>query len=276
MVDVSLILLSKTNSELVYNMTKACIDSFIQSAHVANKSYEIIVVESEIKSTYFEGDTSINIIKPIEEFNFHAFLNIGVKKANSNYYILSNNDIVFNENWLLETFTVIKNNSTIKSFSPYDVLSNKLDKKSIDNHSYIEGYEIQKHIAGWCIVMHKSVYRTIKGLDEQFHFYYADNDYAMQLQKFNVKHALVTNAKVTHLEAQSSNSNKASNFKRPKGTPQYIIKENWTWVLGNEKMIKGLIQFHNKYGSRKVIKLKLLICNALESINLGYLKRYII
>ena len=42
----------------------------------------------------------------------------------------------------------------------------------------------------WC---HWNKFKTIKQLDERFNFYYADNDYAMQLQKYNIKHNNIHN-----------------------------------------------------------------------------------
>ncbi|WP_299888572.1 glycosyltransferase [uncultured Lacinutrix sp.] len=257
-------------------MNVECLNSFVKSAKLANKPFEIILVESSNEADYTYNE-DVKVLKPNTVFNFHKFANIGLRAAKGDYFIFSNNDVVFDKNCLVEFFKVINNNKNIKSFSPYDARSNKLPKAKINTESHILGFEIQKHITGWCIVMHKDVYKIIKELDERFDFYYADNDYAMQLQKYNIKHALVTKAYVEHLEAQSTLKDVVeTNFKLPENTPKYIIEEQWTWVLSNEKMINGLIAFHKKWGSRKLIKMKLFLAKNCSNLGLGYLNRYIV
>jgi GT2 family glycosyltransferase len=258
-------------------MNLDCFNTFIESADKANVDFEILLVESNKDSLYKYPIDQVSIITPKSDFNFHKFLNIGVEQAKGDYLILSNNDVVFDVNWLIEINKVIADNPNILSFSPLDPKANKTPKVTLENNSYILGYQIQKHITGWCIITHKKVFNSIQKLDERFEFYYADNDYAMQLQKYNIKHALVTNAIVHHLHGQSSKSQASQeNFKLPKKTPAYILKENWTWVLGNEKMVNGLIVFHDKWGGRKIIKVKLYIAKVLAKIGLGYFNRFII
>lgn len=278
MVVFSFIVLSKTDNDSIFNMNQDCFNTFVKSVEHINGAFEIILVESNKESEYYYTTPNLKIITPDDVFNFHKFLNIGIAQAKGEYLILSNNDVLFDENWLKEVLKIAKTNKKITSFSPYDAKANKLPLDSIKKNNYILGYQIQKHLTGWCIVTHKSVFKRIKKLDDRFKFYYADNDYAMQLQKYNIKHALVTKAIAHHLE--SVTSKKSNSVKTPiiinKKLPKYIIKENWSWVLGNEKMMEGLILFHNKWGSRRVIKLKLKIANVLSKIGFGYLNRFII
>lgn len=277
MTKFSLIVLSKTDQQSTFDMNVECIDSFVKSAISAHVDYEILLIESNKNSNYQYNFQYLKIITPKDEFSFHKFLNIGVKHATGDYYILSNNDVVFDINWLVETNNVLQHNPKLLSVSPLDPKANSLPKDTLKNNNYIVGYQIQKHLTGWCIVAHKKVFKAIKQLDERFGFYYADNDYAMQLQKYNIKHALVTKAIVHHLHGQSSVKDKKNvSFKLPEKTPKYIIRENWTWVLSNKKMIEGLIQFHEKWGSRRSIKVKLYVIKLLKSIGLGFFSRFIL
>lgn len=273
---VSLVILSNTNSDAIYNMNLNCINSFVKSVKLVHTPFEIILVESNTNADYNYKE-AVEILKPNTAFNFHKFANIGLRKAKGTYFVFSNNDVVFDENCIKALFKVIKQEKNIKSFSPYDAKSNKLPLTLVNNTSHVEGFEIQKHLTGWCIIMHKDVYKIINGLDERFDFYYADNDYAMQLQKYNIRHALVTKAYVAHLEGQNTIKKKdKTGLKLPDDTPKYIIKEQWTWVLNNKKMLEGLIIFHKKWGSRKRIKIKLLLAKSCSNLGLGYLNRYII
>lgn len=121
----------------------------------------------------------------------------------------------------------------------------------------------------------KKAIRKIGCLDEKFDFYYADNDYAMTLLKYNILHALVTKARAKHLEGQSTKTNKQP-LKIDKRIPKYIISENRTWILENEKMIEGAIKFHDKWGPYKLLKFKVKLVLLLQKICLGSLNKLIL
>ena len=277
MVEYSLIVLAKTDSEFIFKMNEDCFNTFIKSIEYIDSTFEIILIESNEKANYVYSIQNLKIITPKADFNFHKFLNIGIKEASGNYYILSNNDVKYTKEWLANLQNVAFNNPKIESFSPYDQKSNKLPMESIKSNSFILGYQIQKHLTGWCIIMHKNVINKIKKLDEKFNFYYADFDYAMQLQKYNIKHALVTKAIVNHLESVSYNQENNINYSElPSDTPKYLINENWTWILKDKKMVEGVISYHKKWGSRRSIKVKLYAIKLLKSIGLGFFSRFIL
>lgn len=50
---------------------------------------------------------------------------------------------------------------------------------------------------GWCIFQKREIYDYIH-LSEDIDFWYSDNDYAEQLKKQNIKHALIKNSIVHH------------------------------------------------------------------------------
>jgi GT2 family glycosyltransferase len=65
------------------------------------------------------------------------------------------------------------------------------------------GYRTSYEVAGWSILLNKSVIDKLGEFDEQFTFWYQDNDYANSLQVNQIKHALITDSKVTHLLSRS-------------------------------------------------------------------------
>lgn len=136
-------------------MNVNCIDSFLKSTDFAGVEKEVILVESYSKSDYNYNFKNIIIVKPISKFNFHKFLNIGIGYSNGDYFVLSNNDVVFEIEFVKEILKVADLNKRILSFSPYDTISNKLPKYYIEHNDYIMGYEIQKHLTGWCLVLKK-------------------------------------------------------------------------------------------------------------------------
>ena len=82
--------------------------------------------------------------------------------------------------------------STIFKLSP----SNSLDY----------GYDIRRHISGWCIFQRRDIYKKIALLDERFTFWYADNDYAETIKRKGIKHALIKNSIVQHIESTTLRS----------------------------------------------------------------------
>lgn len=285
MIKLSAIFLSNTINESIFEMTKYCIQTMIDSEKGnSNLIFELILVESncDYLEQGFVYNVGVKVITPNEDFNFHRFLNFGIKQATGDYVALCNNDLVFYENWFSEILKICNANPKIKSFSPYDETSNKIPKSVIQKNSYCEGYEIQKQLTGWCLIIDAKALELIGKLDERFNFYYADNDYAMTLRKYNITHALVCKSKVLHLGGKVSNAitSKKSKGKNNqiiiKDIPKYVIAGKMFWILEDEKMLEGVIKFHKKWGHRKVIKLKLLVTELLLKYKLGYLNRYIL
>ena len=123
------------------------------------------------------------------EFNYNKCLNLGFSVCNSKYVAFCNNDLSFRDNWAKNAIA-----AGYLSVSP----SHKHTFNGV-----IEGYEIGKHVLGWCIIVDRSVMERIGGFDTPVKFWYSDNVYAEQLKSAGIKHALVGNSVVRHLESQS-------------------------------------------------------------------------
>lgn len=284
MIKLSAIFLSNTINESIFEMTKNCIQTMIDAEKDnSHLIFELILVESNgnYSEQGFTYNEEIRVITPNEEFNFHRFLNFGIDQATGDYIALCNNDLIFYKNWFSEILKVTLTNPRIRSFSPYDETSNKIPKNIIESRSYCEGLEIQKQLTGWCLIIEAKALRLIGKLDETFNFYYADNDYAMTLRKFNISHALVCKSKVLHLGGKVSKEigilepNGITNSISKKDIPKYVTAGNMFWILQDKKMVDGVIKFHKKWGHRKTIKLKMIITEFLIKYKLGYLNRYI-
>lgn len=261
MINLSVIILSYTNSSEIHAMNLQCIESLINSEDFkTGYGLEIIVVESN--KNYFENGfhfpSNVKVIVPGESFNFHRFLNIGVNNSSYEYVALCNNDLIFNKNWFTEIVNVAKKNPKIKSFSPIDAGENVDTTKDFQT-----GYQIRTYIKGWCFVVKRELFKTIGLFDETFDFYYADDDYSMTLRKHKIPHALVHNSVVQHLggantdtiRAEGNIDFKAITSKHP-DLPKYLFKEDYKWVLKNEKYLDGHLKFHKKWGSPRWIGLK--------------------
>ncbi|SNR36590.1 glycosyltransferase family 2 protein [Lutibacter flavus] len=285
MIKLSAIFLSNTVTDLIYETTINSITTLKNSEKFGEEfGLEIILVESN-KEYYknYEFSIDIKVIIPDEEFGFHKFLNIGIETASGDYIALCNNDLIFYENWFAEIIKVKKKHPEILSFSPYDETSNKINKEKIELNNFVLGYEIQKEMTGWCFIVDTTIFNKIKKFDERFKFYYADNDYAMCLIKYNIKHALVCKSKVRHLDGVVTKEMKNNDEfiinkinLNNKELPEYVRKNKGYWELKDDKMSEGVIKFHKKWGSLNMIKYKFKIIKILERYNLSFLNKYIL
>jgi GT2 family glycosyltransferase len=272
---LSAIILAMTTVEELFAMTSDCVNSLIASE--SDFDMEIIIIESNKNylNSNFKYPEFVTVIVPESDFNFHKFLNIGIKASTGEYVALCNNDLVFYSNWFSEILKIKEENPCIKSFSP----SGKIDDCSFRNKFEI-GYKVQTHIKGWCIVANREVFPSIGFLDETFDFYYADNDYAMSLKCNNIKHALVFNSYVKHLEKKSSTAiekhlEQKKDFIAKYKIPNYLLKGDYEWILGDEKSLSGFLKFYNKWGAPILVYRKNKIADILMKYKLGYFVKFL-
>lgn len=189
---MTILILSNTANISYYNMLETCINSI-------GISFSIIVVEtnSKLKNKNNPLEQKAKFIFPEEQFNYNRFLNIGISHIDTEKFVISNNDIIYDPGCMFEVNIRL---DTYDSVSPIDILSSK---PIYVPEPCLEGYEIETHINGSCIGLTKKTYKTIGKFDESFKFWYQDNDYANLLKKYKLKHVLLRDAKMKHLGHQS-------------------------------------------------------------------------
>ena len=190
---IDVIILARSDSEELISMTADCIESIRKND--PGIDFNIILIESGAQTNY---DVQENIVPDID-FNFNAYINIGLKYCKSDYVVLSNNDTYYHPGWATNIISEMQKNDLL-SASPYCENTHK-DEFGMEPFSGIlEGYQIRVHVAGWCIVQDRRIYDLIpKEWDEQFEFWCSDCDYAAILQKNKIRHALVGSSRVDHL-----------------------------------------------------------------------------
>jgi len=279
--DVSIVFLSRVCDENSSFLLKQAIESFTLST--SKFIFEIIIVESgDVEHTQrIIGDKGIVVPYLLSEFNFHKALNIGLQKTQGKLICFSNNDVIFYKDWFKNIYNVLGAND-LDLVSPVDPNEDKLWMVNKNDKKFVEGYEIQKHFKGWCFVVHKRVFRVIEKFDERFDFYFADNDFITQIEFAGFRHAAVLNSHVHHLEKEHQQPIEKEvyallvrqNIAMQK-IPGYVIKENRWWLVENRKMIDGLLNYHHKWGSYKIIKFKKLIAHYLHKNNMNILARFL-
>lgn len=279
---LSVVILVNTQDIKSYNITNQCINSLRKSLESCIR-LEIILIESGELSIgkYDLQEQDILLKYDKEPFNFHRGLNLGLRKASGDYIAFCNNDLIFYKNWA-ECLIKKMIEQGAEVGSPVDPKDNKLWMYDLNDKDFIEGYEIQKFFKGWCFVVKRQAFNILNNFDEKFSFYYADNDFIMKTLMKGLKHIVVLGSYVTHLEKEAPEKIeeditvllKNANIE-PRAIPNYVLEENRFWVLQNSKMIEGLLAYHNKWGSHKVIKFKKKIVHFMKKIGLRFILKYI-
>jgi GT2 family glycosyltransferase len=210
---VDIIIISFAKDNALREVTERCVHSLISSEK--NIIFNVILIESNKNEKYdlLKGIKNLKIVYPTVEFGYNRYLNIGLKLSHSEYVCLCNNDLIFSPGWASAIVDRMEKDSTLLSASPYSTNPHKtrFNLKIEDKIEY--GYNIRRYLAGWCIFQSRKIYERIGLLDEKFIFWYADNDYSETIKKLGIKHALVLNSVVEHIESKTLNE-KDSNTKQ--------------------------------------------------------------
>lgn len=193
---IDVIILSNAKTEKLKQLTQQAIDSCRDSD--INSWFNIIVIE-QAKHTYANCFTMFYNAP----FNYNGFMNYGISITKNEYIALCNNDLIFEKDWAKNIIEAMKAHDLLSASPRCPVLPNQ---KKFAKPGVYEGYNNAQHLSGWCIVINRKLFDIIGKLDDEFPFWFADNVYGEQLKKHGVKHALVSNSIVTHLQSQTLNT----------------------------------------------------------------------
>lgn len=190
--NIDVVMLAYTKDQSIKLMT----DNAIKSLHSSstNHTFNISVIESyNNPDIAYDNATVFHGTSP---FNYNRNLNLGISKGKSDWVVICNNDLIFTPGWIEEILKV--NTDSASPICP----NWQFHKQYIGKVVY--GYDSSYEVAGWCIVVKRSVLEAIGGFDEKFYFYAQDTDYGLTLKYKGFKHAIVGTSRVIHLLGQSS------------------------------------------------------------------------
>ena len=256
---LSVIILSNTLDDEIYDMNCKCIESLIVSEDWNKNELRILLIESN-KTNQYKYNEQIEVIVPQEKFNFNRFLNIGVEQSNSEFIALCNNDIIFRKGWFTEILKIKKQHFNFMCFSPidrdYTTMSYELFP---EDNAYYTGWKNKYHFAAWCIVLDRRIFTTIGKLDERFDFYYADDDFLMTLRKYSLDNVLVVNSHVKHLSQQVTEKvNRKTPFqisdKVKYPIPTRYLNRGFSWLWDDKRFYDAFFRMEDKWGDEKMIR----------------------
>lgn len=179
------------------SMVKDCISSIRSSEQ--NHSFNIILMESHNEIIQLGQDLTLPASIP---FNYNKTLDIGIQNSNSEWIVMANNDLIFEKNWFTEILNAQKERPDISSFSSWNNFGRWHHNRLPDAEDIREGYKIGDEICGWILIIERKNYLKLN-LVSDVSFWYSDNIYANEIQRNNLKHALVKKSIVNHLTSRT-------------------------------------------------------------------------
>lgn len=189
---LSVIIISDARIKGAHQHTKNCITSL-------GDKHELIVVESAPNIDY-EGE-NVKTLHPKLPFNYNAYLNYGYTEVTREFIAFCNNDLIFEDMWYENIINamMIRGMRSASPICPKTHAEFGYSKKK----GAVEGTETRRMVAGWCLVLRRDWYEKMKGFDERWKFWCADNSYTRQLIKLRERHILVLDSVVHHLGSKS-------------------------------------------------------------------------
>ena len=235
-----------------------CINSIKEKSTYDN--YEIIVVENNsVENDIFEyydslkADENIKIVKYEGDFNYSKICNLGEKEATGEYILLLNNDTqVITVNWMEELLMYAQRkdvgavgaklyygNKTIQhagvviGLGAHRTAGHTHYGQSRENLGYMGRLCYAQNVTavtGACLLVKKSLYDEVGGLDEGFAVSLNDVDFCLKLRHKGLLNVWTPFAELYHFESISrgldDNGEKAQRYNKESERFREIWKED--------------------------------------------------
>ena len=236
-----------------------CVSSILERSTYDN--YEIIIVENnsetaEIK-TYYEklaGSEKIKIVTYEGKFNYSAVNNFGVSHADGDYVLLLNNDTqVITANWMEELLTyaqredvgavgaklyyadnTIQHAGVILGLGAHRTAGHCHYKQQRQNLGYMGRLCYAQNfsaVTGACLMVKRSLYDELGGLDESFEISLNDVDFCLRLRERGLLNVFTPFAELYHFESISRGLDDKGEKAQRYNQESERFREKWKAVL---------------------------------------------
>ena len=255
---VSIVIANKDHAQDL----RRCITSILEKSTYDN--YEIIVVENnsetpEIEAYYQElaENEKVKVVRFEGAFNYSAVNNLGVSQATGEYIVLLNNDTeVITVNWIEELLMyaqredvgavgaklyypdkTIQHAGVVIGLGAHRTAGHTHYKQSRQNLGYMGRLCYAQNVTavtGACLMVKKSLYDQVSGLDTGFAISLNDVDFCLKLRKAGYLNVWTPFAELYHYESISrgldDQGEKAERYNRESA----MFREKW-----KEELEKG-------------------------------------
>ncbi len=201
-VEVDIIIMSNATIPEFVELTNNTITTLLASESPDKIHFNIVVMESCKTQPPFDYPGT-HTYYPTEVFGYNRYLNIALKKCKSDYVGICNNDLLFKRGWCSAILNAMEKDPLLLSAGMWcDVFHRQI--KHLQKEPEVQyGYTNGLQVTGWGFFVKREIFKQIGPFDEHFVFWYHDNDYSKVLEKFNIRHALITSSEVDHLASTS-------------------------------------------------------------------------
>jgi len=229
-VSIDVVILSFAKNEELRSMTEHCLSTLLASEDPASIVFRVIVVESNHAEPVYDFEFVETVYLP-PPFNYHRYMNHGISKGNSPFVAICNNDLSFHPRWATSLLEAFSADEALYSASP--ICSLHHPRNGFDLNSGIHhGYGVLREISGWCLVFRREMLDITGMLDERFYFWYADDDYARTLKEKGLRHGLVTDSVVDHLDSRTLKAHSTLRQWLMTKRSQYVFERKWSGKSG--------------------------------------------
>lgn len=254
MQQVDVVMLAYTGTRAIYEMNARAIESL--RAGDPGIQFHVYLLESnpEFAALGWEYDAETQVIYPQEKFNFNRFNNLGAALGKSDWIVFSNNDVVYGPGWCSAMLAAHASDPRLRCLCPVDAESEHTPAGTFGpQERYRIGHHVRITFTGWCFMVQRAVLAETGPFDERFDYYFADDDFTMQLRRADILNAAVVGAQVHHLAHVTSR------------TQSLDI---------SEKFRADQARFQSKWGSQRLIAWKnRLVENVLRPLGMKALIR---
>ncbi len=250
---VSIIIPNKDEKECL----SRCIESIFQKTLYRN--FEIIVVENnsleEETFQYYkelEKNPQIRILYWKNSFNYSALNNFGVKEAKGDYFLLLNNDTeVISPEWLDVMLADCQRDDIgavgCKLLYPDDTIQHCgviigmggiaghiFNGQSRESTGYFARTKVQQDfsaVTAACLMISKSVFTQMGGLDEQLKVAFNDVDFCLRIREAGYLIMLEPRALLYHHESKSRGSEDTLEKMKRFDSEVEFMQERWAGIL---------------------------------------------
>ena len=252
---VSIVIANKDHVEDL----RRCITSILSKSTYDN--YEIIVVENnsttqEIQEYYreLEKEDRVRVVTYKGAFNYSAINNLGVSEALGEYVLLLNNDTeVITVNWIEELLMyaqredvgavgaklyygdkTIQHAGVVIGLGAHRTAGHVHYKQPKQNLGYMGRLcyaQDMSAVTGACLMVKKSLYEELGGLDETFAVSLNDVDFCLKLREKGLLNVWTPFAELYHYESQSRGLDDQGEKAERYNKESELFRQRWKKVL---------------------------------------------
>jgi len=264
---VSIVIPTRDKADIL----QQCIDSIL--LRTAYPNYEIIIVDNgsveQGTFNYFQSlrrlSVKLKIIRDDSSFNYSRVNNMAVMQASGEFVCLMNNDIeILNPDWLNEMVSHAHRVGIgcvgARLWYPDDRLQHGgvilgIGGVAGHSHKYLEkgnpGYFARavltqelSAVTAACLVIKKSIYEEVGGLDEKLAIAFNDIDFCLRVRSRNYKNIWTPYAEMIHHESMSRGVEDTPEKIKRFNDEVSLMKKRWGRVLTSDPFYSPNLSDH--------------------------------